>query len=333
MGRSREHKLKTMDNVSPPSEEDFIHTPDETDPLWSESFGHWSFSNDSNIGLFTHFQRSQENTDLWRELIIIKYDEDTILVGKSFGLNCDSRNPSANALTIKCLEPFQSWRVSFDGAVRRVKIAELMGGLFTDGIWQPANMTLDCHASAPVWSLSSDQNDGNWAKAHHEQAYRYSGELRFAGQTHMLEGFGLRDHSYGPRNSGASGDAQWFNGQFPSGRCFSITRVANAEGQIFDSAHFVDGGEMIEAEIEDLSPQEHPDPGSAMHVRLRSSSGSCDIRGKFIYRLPVSVMNAAEQVPGKVTDGSHLIYYDSCLRYDWDGEEGTGFANIVFAPK
>lgn len=314
----------------PPIEEEFIHTPDTSEPLWSESFGHWLYSNENNMGLFLHFQRSPSNHDLWREMVIIKCDDGAALVGKSWGINRDSDNPSANALSIRCLEPYKRWSVCFNGALRRINIEDLMQGIFKDGVWEPARLTLECAAHTPVWY---DDTGGDWAKAHLEQAVSFSGHLQYSGQAHALQGLGLRDHSYGRRDSTVGGSAQWFNGQFPSGKCFYVTRFVTADGKTHDVVRIVEKGETIEAQIEEISPLEHPEPGSAMYVRLRSRLGVSEIHGEFVYRLPVSFLNASEQVPGRIADDSCLFYYDACLRYIWDGETATGFANVVFAPE
>ena len=318
-----------MSNNAVPIEEDFIHTPDIEEPLWSESFGHWLYSNENDMGLFLHFQRSPLNPDLWRELIVIKCDDGTALVGKSWGLNEDTRNPSANALSVRCLEPYKAWRVFFDGALRRIYIDDLMDDVFKDGVWEPGRLSLDCSAHTPVWL---DDNGGDWAKAHLEQAVSFTGELQFAGQEHTLKGLGLRDHSYGRRDSTVGGNAQWFNGQFASGKCFYVTRFVTADGKAHDVARIVDKGETIEAQIEEISPLEHPEPGSTMYVRLRSRLGVSEITGEFIYRMPISFPAASEQVPGRSASNNCLFYYDCCLRYTWDGEQATGFANVVFAP-
>ena len=319
-----------MSQSVPPIEEDFIHTPDPAEPLWTESFGHWFYSCENDIGLFLHLQRSHSNPELWRELLTIKCSDGTALVGKSWGLNRDPKNPGANALNIRCLEPYQSWKVSFDGALRRLNIEDLMGDVFKDGLWEPARLKLDCRAHTPVWA---DASKGEWAKAHLEQALRFEGKLQFGEQTFELRGLGLRDHSYGVRNSAKSGNALWFNGQFASGRSFFVVRHTTADGQTYDVARVVDNGKIVEGQIEEISPQEHPEPGSGIHIRLSSPLGDYEIRGEFVYRLPVSFPGPSEQVPGKSPQQNNLFYYDSCLRYTMNDEKGTGFANIVFAPE
>jgi len=319
-----------MNFASPPAAEDLVHTPDEHDPLWSESFGHWSTCNKNQISFFTHFQRNQKNRSLWRELIIIKLDPETALVGKSYGINTDPKNPSANGLSIECIDPFKAWRVRFDGAVREVPISKLMTEAFSDGVWQPARFVLECQAHGPAWTLAADQNDGAWSTAHYEQAYSFRGELNLVDRAYKLDGLGLRDHSYGLRNSGIAGEAQWFNGQFPSGRSFSVIRAATPDGRFFDSAHVVQDGQLLDAKIEDLSPLKHPEREDLIAIRLSTDHGTHNITGTIEDRLPISILEPSEQVPGRVSDGASLCYYDAGLRYAWDGETGTGFANLVF---
>lgn len=317
----------------PPPEEEFIHLPDFKNPDWSESFGHWCYSPENNVGMFFHFQRSTENPDMWRELIIIHRDDGTALVGKSYGINTDGRDPAANGLIVKCLEPYKSWEISFDGALREVHSADLHRNVFEGGVWRAAQISLKCEKHAGLYAQKIEPGSmQGFASAHYEQPLRYSGEIRFAGETTSVSGLGLRDHSYGPRKVSKAGDAQWFHGQFPSGRCFLITRYSSADGRTYNTAHVTDGDSVYDAELVELSAIEHAAPGKKMHVMLRSELGVVAIRGEFIYTVPVSLIGVREQVPGRKPGNADYFYYDGNLKYTWnDGEIGYGATNIVLS--
>lgn len=318
---------------SPATEEEFIHTPDSNDPHWSESYGHWLYSPENSIGLFFHLQRSTVNPDMWQETIIIHRPDGTKLVGKSHGINTDGRNPAANGLIAKCLEPYKSWEISFNGALREVLSSDLHSNVLEDGVNQAAQITLECEEHADLWAQEIEPGSmQGFASAHFEQPLRFSGEIRFAGETTSVAGLGLRDHSYGPRKAGKVGDVQWFHGQFPSGRCFLVTRFCTADGKTYDTAHVTDSNGVHDAELVEISPIEHAAPGKKMHMVLKSELGTDTIRGEFIYTAPVSLMGVREQVPGRKPANGDFFYYDGNLRYTWnDDGVGYGAGNVVIS--
>ena len=320
-----------MNNYTIAPEEDFVHEPERNDPHWSESFGHWCYSPENNIAIFFHFQRSDENPDMWRELVIVHQPDGNVLVGKSYGINTDDRNPTANGLAIRCLEPYKSWQISFNGALRQIKSADLRSNVFEDGVWQAARITLDCQAHAALWyQQSGEESMEGMGKAHMEQPIRFSGELSFAGTTQSLAGLGLRDHSYGARNISVTGDAQWFHGQFPSGRCFLIFRFSTG-GKTYDNAHVTDSTGVYDAEIVELSAIGHVDTGSTMDVVLKSELGVDKIHGEFIYAVPVTLDGAREQIPGRKPAEGAFFFYVGYFRYTWDDEVGYGATNVVLS--
>lgn len=321
-----------MDTRIPAPEEEFIHVPDSSDPDWTESFGHWLYSPESNVALYFHFQRSAQNADLWRELVLIHRDDGTVLYSQSYGTHSDGRNPGANALRVECVEPFAEWRLSFDGAFRELQASQLRRGLCTGGVWQAGQVELNFQSHAPLWSqVSAPTSMQGIAKAHYEQPIKFEGEVRMSGRSERVAGLGLRDHSYGARKLSPQFDTLWFNAQFPSGRCLLISRFTTADKQTFDEAHITTENKIYNAEIVALNPLEHVSVGAKFHATLRSELGLSEIEGVFRHAVPISLMGQREHVPGWDSTNGGYLYYDGSLRYEWDGEIGSGSSNVVIS--
>jgi hypothetical protein len=87
-------------------------------------------------------------------------------------------------------------------------------------------------AVGPMYGHSSDKNeqkqdaDQQFAKAHYEQHMAVSGTIRIDDEELRIDGFGLRDHSWGPRHWQAIESYEWLTMNFGEdlGAMISIVR-------------------------------------------------------------------------------------------------------------
>ena len=69
-----------------------------------------------------------------------------------------------------------------------------------------------------------------FAKGHYEQHGRAAGTLTVDGTAHRVDGFGLRDHSWGPRSWQSPSYYRWLIGQFDDGFGFMGSQIVTQGG-------------------------------------------------------------------------------------------------------
>ena len=134
-------------------------------------------------------------------------------VGFMFGRPEISGNNAFDAAGMKfeVLEPFKRLRVLYEGPVCLLKNPYDMADprqAFKNNPLEDCRVELDYYGVAPMYGGERVQADGSpileksdeaFARGHYEQHIGGRGVIRVAGQEWSLDGFGLRDHSWGPR--------------------------------------------------------------------------------------------------------------------------------------
>jgi len=117
----------------------------------------------------------------------------------------------AAGLKFKILEPFKRLRVTYDGQICVMENPHDMANpakAFTENPIVDCSVALDYRGLGPIFGGEMVNKDGSpfverpdeaFAKAHYEQHLSGTGTIRVKDQEWKIEGFGLRDHSWGPR--------------------------------------------------------------------------------------------------------------------------------------
>ncbi len=175
-------------------------------PAWSESYYFNFVDPDTGIGMFTRMGFRPGSG--WADALHVVY-----LGGKrvafTYGRRDIEQNLSAydgdlNAgdLTIRCVEPFKQWRISYHGPAQDIADAQVLlrrSKERAEGWFTPAVLDMDL-----TFACTTDPHyAGQGEHGHFEQAGRVSGEIRLGDQQFNVAGFGVRDKSWGPRDWGA----------------------------------------------------------------------------------------------------------------------------------
>ena len=210
-------------------------TPDPADermhpvgdaPAWSESYYFNFVDPDSQIAMFTRmgFRPGSGWADglhavyLGGDRVAFTYGRRDI--GTDLGVYDDDL--AAGQLRLTCVEPFQHWRVGYDGPAQDIADAAVLlerSKQRPDGWFRPADLSMEVDfrgVSAPHYAVqASDTSAGG--RGHFEQTGTVSGEIRIGEESYTVSGFGVRDKSWGPRDWGAgSGGAGRSSGPAPS---------------------------------------------------------------------------------------------------------------------
>jgi hypothetical protein len=116
----------------------------------------------------------------------------------------------------------------------------------------------------PMYGAAHDEAEARrdaeqqFARAHYEQHMRVTGAIELGDETHAVEGYGLRDHSWGPRHWQAIERYEWLTMNFGPDLGAMVSRVQVAGAAPREGGVIVRGGELsrnakaeIEAEYEE----------------------------------------------------------------------------------
>lgn len=238
----------------------------------------------------------------------------------------------AGPLSMRCVEPFKRWDVSFKGRAEAMTTLDQMNGALPgDGSMVDVEFHIETHMAVPPWiqgTLSKEAaailSGGEEAAAmggdRYEQLFRARVSLRVGKAVHDFSGSGLRIRRQGVRNVQDFWGHCWQSALFPSGRAFGYNaypprddgKPTYNEGFIFDG-----DGELIPARVvkapwlAKLAPY-----GDDVSFVLETERGLIEIEGEtFVSTFAMGRPNMPPNFP---------VLQQAGVRYRWDGEETYG---------
>ena len=151
-------------------------------------------------------------------------------------------------------------------------------------------------AVGPMYGTRADdvevsrRADEQFAKAHYEQHMAVLGHVEFRGQKFGVNGFGLRDHSWGPRYWQAIEGYEWLTMNFgrDCGAVVSIVRRRGAEPKIGGAWVEGDHADFISEASIDLDHEPGTEYHRAVRVAAKTRSGhELNIEGRVMNFLPL----------------------------------------------
>jgi hypothetical protein len=192
--------------------------------VWTEFCFFFACDPDAGAGISIHAGREPEDPSIWRVTIgVILPGGRELLIAKRSGRNGDRRGAGAAGFKASCIEPMRLWTVGYDGTMIRCSREDLCRCAAVDDVGELAAFALSFEAAAPLWDLRKQMAGQSWAAGHWEQICRVRGEIQVGGRRlEIRNGFGVRDHSHGPRDyAGVLGNF-WVNALFDDGRAVML---------------------------------------------------------------------------------------------------------------
>lgn len=137
----------------------------------------------------------------------------------------------AGPVEFRCVEPYKTWTVTYDGEVDATTVAGLIAGDPTVRRTR-LEFRVSTTMAVPPWEQgtlsaqardqleNTDQGDLMGRGERIEQLFRATGSLTVDGQAHAFSGSGLRIKRQGTRQLGGFWGHCWQSAVFPSGRAF-----------------------------------------------------------------------------------------------------------------
>ncbi|ODQ91364.1 DUF7065 domain-containing protein [Mycolicibacterium flavescens] len=246
--------------LNPDSERTVRACPDI--PAWTENLLFTPYDPVNDVGMWLHLGTVADKWEMWEDRVLIALPEDQgVLSMWAYHRTVAERQPAGANLEFQCEQPFQKWRITFDGYCLRSSYEQMRTGLLVDGPKSHVRMDLEVECATPVWDAATageGMAEQSWAREHYEQLTRVTGHVVVDGVAIDFNGVGWRDHSRGPR--GADTLRDWgghviTGAVLPGGRAFGMCRYWARDGHTtLEGAYVVEDGTLRHVDIVSAPP-------------------------------------------------------------------------------
>lgn len=232
----------------------------------------------------------------------------------------DNKVMDAGGLKVEVIEPFKRLRVTYDGDVLLLERPHDMADpkrAFKNNPKVPCRILLEYEGVSPMFGGETVREDGSpldidpeksFAKAHYEQHCAAKGYITLGDERHEIDGFGLRDKSWGPRHWQAIDWYRWCPMNF--GRDFGMMLSVigdGADGVRQGGMVFRDGAYDLISECAIESDWDENDYQTALRAKVKTEGGrSYEITGKVLSLIPLRNRRTAAdgaQLQTRITEG------------------------------
>ncbi|WP_375500704.1 hypothetical protein [uncultured Jatrophihabitans sp.] len=319
-----------------PADADYCLLEPDDVPMFSENFWFVGYDHASGVGHYLHLGADPRDFSTWTEQLVIVVGTEQFYFHWDQGTERAPDRVAGPRMVLQNIEPFRTWKLTYDGPAAPSTLTELKAGPISKTIDQTATVSLDLDVEtvAPTFLAAAGgqhatPHEGQAFSSHYEQMYRVNGTITVAGHTHVIGGFGLRDHSRGPRDLTGWGTHALFGGAFPSGRAFGLFTVVGRDGTVrLEDGYVYDAGTYRRAIKTEHTPLTdiNATPGETVHVRLHLDDGDIvEITGETITAALLTFEGAADGGPGvDRANPEGTVLMEAFPRWNWDGELGGG---------
>ncbi len=162
----------------------------------------------------------------------------------------------AGGLKIEVLKPAEHVRTTYLGKALFLADPTAMrdpSAAFKDNPRQALHIDLEHFAVGPMYGHVGDPDDSNqFARAHTEQHMRVNGSIKIDDRDAVdFSGWGLRDHSWGPRYWQAAQSYRWITGNYGD----DLGMVVTTNGEGIGGGVFHEGEELVRIRHAELATE------------------------------------------------------------------------------
>jgi hypothetical protein len=216
----------------------------------------------------------------------------------------------AGGMRFEVVRPFEELTVDYDGKVvlldNPLEMADPKKA-FTENPYTECAVHLTYSGVSTMFGGEPDESHEKpgeeFAKGHYEQLIAGKGSITVGDDTWDIDGFGLRDHSWGPRYWQAPWYYRWLTANFGSGFGFMGSRIARKDGPGTRGGFVWDGTAMHLCDGFEISTTWTG--GDAYHdtieAVLRSGNQEWKVTGKVLNLIPLR--NRREGLVTRISEG------------------------------
>ena len=235
----------------------------------------------------------------------------------------------AGGMRFDVVTPFEELRVRYDGKVLMLddplEMAEPKKA-FTENPYADCLVELTYTRVSDMFGGEPDESHERpgeeFAKGHYEQLIAGRGRITVGDDTWQVDGFGLRDHSWGPRYWQAPWYYRWLTANFGSDFGFMGSRVARRDSGGTRGGFVWDGSQLHLCGDFEISTTWTGDDAyhDGIEAVLRSGDKEWKVRGRVLNLIPLR--NRREEMVTRISEGMTEWTLD-------DGRVGYGLSEYL----
>ncbi len=226
----------------------------------------------------------------------------------------------AGGTKFEVIEPFTTLRTSYTGKICILDEPLQMANpreAFTNNPWEECEVDWMHTGVSPMYggepvnddgSPLSQDHSGGFARGHYEQHMKVHGTIRVGSDAWEIDGFGLRDHSWGPRFWSAPWYYRWLTANFDDQNGFVVSVITGRDGSKRMGGMILKDGSYEHINNATVSTDWIGD--DSYHTSLRAtattSKGTYNITGKVINLIPLRNRRTTpdgEQLMTRISEG------------------------------
>lgn len=226
---------------------------------------------------------------------------------------------SAGGMTMEVVEPFKTMRVTYAGEVIKMTDPLILADprrAFKECPRVPVELHIDYRGTAPMWGGEAVNADGSaieekpgeaFARAHYEQHIAGKGTLKVGDETWTMEGYGLRDHSWGPRYWQNIHWYRWLPMSFGEDFAAMISVIARTDGSFRRGGMVLENGkytDFVDARVEPVWDENYYQTG--FKAWAKTEEKEYHFEGKVLTMVPLRNRRkdeAGNEMMTRITEG------------------------------
>lgn len=244
----------------------------------------------------------------------------------------------AGGMRFEVVEPFTALKVTYSGRAVILDDPLVMANprkAFTESPWTEVEASLDYYGVSPMMGGEPVNDDGSpltedlsggFARGHYEQHVGARGSIRVGDEEWEIDGYGLRDHSWGPRYWQAPWYYRWLTMNFGDDAGFMVSRIVSQDGRVrMGGVVFEDGAythvEHCEVDTEWAGEDTYH---QRITATVRAGGKEHIITGEVMSMVPLRNRRTTpdgEQLVTRISEGM--------TRWEWNGRTGYGLSEYL----
>jgi hypothetical protein len=244
----------------------------------------------------------------------------------------------AGGMRFEVVKPFEELRVAYRGKVALLENPLAMAdprAAFRDNPWVDAAVELGYRGVSPMWGGEPVNDDGSkmeeapgegFARGHYEQHVGARGVVRVGDEEWEVDGYGLRDHSWGPRFWQAPWWYRWLTANFGEDLGFVVSIVTGRDGSQRIGGIVLEDGEYRSIDHATIETQ-WSEPGTyheTIRARAETAGRDYEITGRVLSLIPLRNRRTTPEGDKLVTRIS-----EGMTEWSLDGRTGYGLSEYL----
>ena len=244
----------------------------------------------------------------------------------------------AGGMRFEVIEPFEALRVSYRGKVVLLDEPIQMANprkAFTENPWVDSTVELEYRGLVPAFGGEPVNDDGSpltedlsggFARGHYEQHVGARGVIAVGDEEWEIDGFGLRDHSWGPRFWQAPFWYRWLTINFGDDAGFVLSIIANRDGGRRLGGVVYEHGAYRHLDSCEINTDWEGDDSYHREIRATARAGddTYEIEGTVLNLIPLRNRRTSpegEQLVTRISEGM--------TEWRWNGRTGYGLSEYL----